>query len=73
MRLWIIYSNLERFKSLILLWIDIWYFNNSYTYTCSEYMGMTVPVFGFKSLSTGTIKSRNNSLEQSNLTIEAQI
>lgn len=25
MRLWIIYSNLERFKSLILLWIDIWY------------------------------------------------
>lgn len=32
---------------------------------------MTVPVFGFKS--TGTIKSRNNSPEQSNLTIEAQI
>lgn len=25
MRLWIIYSNLERLKSLILLWIDIWY------------------------------------------------
>lgn len=25
MRLWIISSNLERFKSLILLWIDIWY------------------------------------------------
>lgn len=34
---------------------------------------MTVPVFGFKSSSTGTIKSRNNSPEQSNLTIEAQI
>lgn len=36
-------------------------------------MGMTVPVFGFKSSSTGTIKSRNNSPEQSNLMIEAQI
>lgn len=25
MYLWIIYSNSEKFKSLILLWIDIWY------------------------------------------------
>lgn len=25
MYLWIIYSNSEKFKSLLLLWIDIWY------------------------------------------------